>query len=75
MTKVTITNTKEQTHLFSDLEVGDAYYTLDYPDIPCIKVTNEHCLFCDTDYNEWTYAEEKYAEPVVKIDAEIKFTY
>ena len=76
MTTVTINNTNIKEEIeFKDLEVGDAYYTLEYPDIPCIKVTNELCLFYDINFNRWDKTKEGEGEPVVKIDAEIKFTY
>lgn len=75
MTKVTISNKKAQEITFEDLALGDAYYTLNYPDIPCIKVTNELCLFYDTDFQKWDYTDENPTEPVCKIDAEIKFMY
>ena len=74
MTKVTTEKTKKET-TFEDLALGEAYYTFEYPDMPCIKVTNELCLFYDIEFQRWDYVNEKPTEPVCKIDAEIKFIY
>ena len=75
MTIVTTEHAKTPEVTFEDLALGDAYCTLGYPDVPCIKVNNKLCLFYDIEFQRWDYAEEKPAEPVRKIDAEIKFIY
>lgn len=75
MTKVTTEKTKKEQTTFEDLALGEAYYTFGCPDVPCIKVTNELCLFYDIELQRWNYTDERPTEPVCKIDAEIKFIY
>lgn len=76
MTTVIINNAKAEPEItFDDLALGEAYYTFEYPDMPCLKVTNELCLFYDKEFQRWDYTNEKPTEPVCKIDAEIRFIY
>lgn len=75
MTTVMINNAKEPETTFKDLALGEAYYAFKCPDVPCIKVTNELCLFYDIEFQRWDYIDENPTEPVCQIDAEIKFIY
>jgi hypothetical protein len=75
MTTVTTEKTKKEQTTFKDLALGDAYYSFEYPNVPCIKATDEICLFYDIEFQRWDYTDEKPTEPVCKIDAEIKFIY
>ena len=75
MTKVIIEDTNPSQTTFEELSIGDAYYSLDYPDALCIKATDKACLFYDKYFQKWDFTEENPSEPVHKIDAEIKFMY
>lgn len=71
----TVTMENKGKKYFKDLQIGDAYLSFDNLLCPSIKISDDSCLYYDTENDYWARYEEDLNEIIVPLDMEIKFTY
>jgi hypothetical protein len=60
--------TSEETILFKDLNIGDAYYTEDCDNFICIKLDDNRCLFKSICGTNWDIDHEDDNEIVYRMN-------